>query len=184
MNRICLLLFADLLDSNRVAVFRGEKKKKSGLFDVIRFVGTVSITLTGAVFCFVLAPTLKEHAWNLQNILTHVVVPLVAVVDFLFTGKDTNIDKGSDLFVIVPPILYALYAGLGYILGWEFAPGVNYPYFFLNWGSEAGAFGFSSALPFMGSAWWILVLLVLLLIVGLVYLLLIDLIKKLTDRAK
>ncbi|MCQ2523997.1 MAG: hypothetical protein MJ123_06605 [Lachnospiraceae bacterium] len=56
------------MDSNRVAVFRGEKKKKSVLFDVIRFVGTVSITLTGAVFCFVLAPTLKEHAWNLQNL--------------------------------------------------------------------------------------------------------------------
>ncbi|MBQ1847492.1 MAG: hypothetical protein II135_05755, partial [Clostridia bacterium] len=42
---------------------------------VIKFVATVSITLTGAVFTFVLAPTLGEYAWNVQNVLTHVVVP-------------------------------------------------------------------------------------------------------------
>ena len=54
--------------------------------------------------------------------------------------------------------------------GWEFATGVNYPYFFLNWGSPAGLFGFSDELPFIGTGWWILVILVFLIIVGLVYL--------------
>lgn len=34
------------------------KKKISNLWNVIKFMGTVSITLTGAVFCFVLAPTM------------------------------------------------------------------------------------------------------------------------------
>ena len=53
---------------------------------VIQFVGAVSITLTGVVFAFVLAPTLGSHAWNVQNVLTHVVVPVAAVADFFVTG--------------------------------------------------------------------------------------------------
>ena len=61
----------------------------------------------------------------------------------------------------------------------QFAEGYNYPYFFLNWGSPAGAFGFTDALPYMGCAWWILALFCALLIVGMLYLLLLDGLKKL-----
>ena len=39
-------------------------------------------------------------------------------------------------------------------------------------GSPAGAFGFTSELPFMGCAWWILALLLFLLFVGFAYLML------------
>lgn len=136
---------------------------------VIKLVGTVSITLTGVVFCFVLAPTLGNAAWNLQNLLTHVVVPIVSIVDFFVTGAYAEMKKRYAFFVIIPPLLYALYTGIGYVRGWQFAPGVNYPYFFLNWGSPAGAFGFSSELPFMGTGWWIIALLIFLLLVGLLY---------------
>lgn len=54
---------------------------------IVQFVGTVAITLTGIVFCFVLAPTMGSKAWNFQNILTHVVVPVAAVVDFFVAGQ-------------------------------------------------------------------------------------------------
>nr|MCR5010399.1 Pr6Pr family membrane protein [Clostridia bacterium] len=108
---------------------------------IIKFVGTVAITLTGVVFCFVLAPTMKTAAWNIQNILTHVVVPVASIADFLVTGScvDVDIRKRSVFFVIIPPLLYAIYAGIGYVQGWQFGFGANYPYFFLNWGSPAGA---------------------------------------------
>ncbi len=132
--------------------------------------GTVSITLTGVVFGFVLAPTLGAAAWNIQNTLTHLVVPVVAVIDFFVVAPKANIHKKNVIFVIIPPILYAIYAGIGYVRGWEFAEGINYPYFFLNWGSKAGAFGFTNELPFMGSAWWILALLIFLIAVGYCYL--------------
>ncbi len=137
---------------------------------VVKFVGTVSITLTGVVFCFVLAPTLGRFAWNAQNVLTHVVVPLAAILDFFVTGPYGSISKRDVLFVTLPPLAYAIYAGIGYAAGWEFSQGVRYPYFFLNWGSPAGAFGFTSGLPFMGCAWWILALLLFLLAVGFAYL--------------
>ncbi len=153
-------------------------KAITNLWYVIKFVATISITLTGVVFCFVLAPTMGSAAWNIQNILTHVIVPIASIVDFFVVGINSNIKKINDLWVIVPPILYAIYAGIGYVQNWQFMEGYNYPYFFLNWGSPAGAFGFTNELPFMGCAWWIITLFCFLLILGLVYLFIIDALKK------
>ena len=143
---------------------------------IIKFVGTVSITLTGVVFGFVLAPTLGAYAWNIQNTLTHVVVPVVSVIDFFVIAPQARISKKNVFYVVIPPILYAIYAAIGFVKGWEFADGINYPYFFLNWGSPAGAFGFIKEMPFMGSAWWIIVLLLFLIVVGYCYLALAELI--------
>ena len=36
---------------------------------IVQYVGAVAITLTGVVFCFILAPVLGPRAWNLQNVL-------------------------------------------------------------------------------------------------------------------
>jgi hypothetical protein len=129
-----------------------------------------------------LAPTLGNAAWNLQNILTHVVVPVAAIIDFFVVGVSSNIKKSNTFWVIVPPILYAVYAGIGYVENWQFAEGYNYPYFFLNWGSSAGAFGFTDELPFMGCAWWIISLFVVLLIVGYLYLKIVDILKRFKNR--
>ena len=152
------------------------------VWHIIKLVGTVSITLTGVVFCLVLAPTMAREAWTLGNILTHVIVPLSSIIDFFVVCSVMNIRKINVLWVTVPPILYAIYAGIGYARGWEFLEGYNYPYFFLNWGSEAGAFGFSDSLPFMGPVWWILILLAFLIIVGFVYLLIADAIRRRFNR--
>ena len=130
-------------------------KIKNYVWYVIKLVGTVSITLTGTVFCFVLAPTMGTNAWNAANILTHVIVPIAAIADFFIVAINIKYRRIDILYVIIPPLLYAIYAAIGYVNNWQFAPNTNYPYFFLNWGSEAGAFGFSSSLPFMGVMWWL-----------------------------
>lgn len=154
------------------------RKKVSEVWYVIQFVGAVAITLTGVVFGFVLAPTLGANAWNVQNTLTHVVVPVTAVIDFLIVAYGENIRKKNVIYVIIPPVLYAIYAAIGYVQGWDFALGINYPYFFLNWGSPAGAFGFTKEIPYMGTAWWILALLIFLIIVGCCYLMIINIDRK------
>ena len=135
----------------------------------VKLVGTVSITLTGVVFTVLLAPTLGDATWNVQNTLTHVVVPAAAVADFFVAAPAAGMKQRSVVWVIVPPLLYVVYAGIGYVRGWEFVKGHNYPYFFLNWGGPAGAFGFVKEFPFMGCVWWILVLLVFLIAVGWCY---------------
>ncbi len=160
--------------------FLAQNRPVSKLWYGIKFVGTVSITLTGVVFCFVLAPTLGADAWNIQNTLTHVIVPVLSVVDFFVISPVAKLKKTSTLYVMIPPMLYAIYAAIGYVKNWQFAEGVNYPYFFLNWGSEAGAFGFTNELPIMGTAWWILALMIFLNAVGLGYLALADMIRKRT----
>ncbi len=153
------------------------RKVQNGWF-ILKFVFTVAITLTGLVFCFVLAPTMRAKAWNVQNILTHVAVPAAAVTDLFIAGVCGEYRKRSVFLVTLPPLAYVIYAGIAYIEGWEFLRGVRYPYFFLNWGSPAGAFGFTRELPFMGCAWWILALLLLLLGVGFAYLAILGRIRK------
>lgn len=140
----------------------------------VKFVGTVAITLTGVVYCTMLAPLLGDSAWRLNNVLTHVVVPLAAILDLFVTGAGGSIPRRSVFLVTIPPAAYAIYAGIGYIAGWQFSDGANYPYFFLNWGSPAGAFGFTKELPFMGCVWWILVIFLFLIAIGYIYLLILD----------
>lgn len=136
---------------------------------IVKLVLTVSITLTGMVFCFMLAPVLGAGAFNLPNILTHVVVPVAAVADFFVCRESYDLRMGDALWVIVPPLYYLGFASLGYVLGWQFSEGICYPYFFLNWGSPLGAFGFSGSFPYMGVMWYVLFLLVMLLLCGRLY---------------
>ena len=146
------------------------RRPVGGVWLTVRLAGAVSITLTGVVFAALLAPLLGKAAWSVPNTLTHLVVPICAVADFFVTAAGAEIKKKSVIWVTVPPLLYAVYAGIGYANGWEFAKGQTYPYFFLNWGSPAGAFGFTDGLPYMGCAWWILAILLFLIAVGLGYL--------------
>ena len=143
--------------------------KANYIWFVIKLVFTVSITLTGAVYCFVLAPTANNVAWSIQNVLTHVIVPISAIADFFVVCNVIKYRKKDIIYVIIPPLLYAVYASIGYALNWNFGLGTNYPYFFLNWGSKAGAFGFSNKLPYIGVMWWILLLLGSLIGVGYLY---------------
>lgn len=164
---------------------------------VLKLVFTVAITLTGMVYCFVLAPTGGPETWALKSNLVHVVVPIAAVADFfvsssiwgtmnqtararakssdsesgrfslrkpryLLTGRDT-------WWVILPPLYYLGFASIGYVQNWHFSSSTNYPYFFMNWGSPAGAFGFCKGLPFMGVMWYVFALLIFLILVGRLY---------------
>lgn len=150
-------------------IFVYKKHKDLKPWFIIRFMGVVSITLTGAVFCLFLAPTLGGHVWNTQNIITHIIVPLVAIADFLVTETYCNKLTCASLWGTVLPLAYTVYASIGYINKWEFAAGTIFPYTFLNWGSPAGALGFSKSPPFLGCVWWILILLLFILLIGRVY---------------
>lgn len=158
------ILIALICAAGAAVLLRGRAVGRAWI--VVKLTGTVSITLTGVVFAVMLAPLLGSLAWNLQNTLTHVVVPLAAIADFFVAVPGAEIERKSVIWVLLPPLLYVIYAGIGYVRGWEFIRGQNYPYFFLNWGSPAGAFGFTNKLPYLGCVWWILVLLIFLLAVA------------------
>lgn len=151
------------------------------ILDILRYIFTISITLTGIVFCFVLAPTIPGSFQSAPNVLTHVVVPLAAIAD-LFLWRPKKLLYWQFSLALIPPIYYLIFASIGYVLNWNFGNGNNYPYFFLNWDSPAGAFGFSSEMPyFMGCFWWILLLILFISGVALGF---IALIRKLNGKAK
>ncbi|MBQ3285033.1 MAG: Pr6Pr family membrane protein [Ruminococcus sp.] len=170
------ILIALICAVGAVLLFR--KTDVKNVWFIVKYIGTVAITLTGAVFTFVLAPTLGDFAWQFQNILTHLVVPVAAIADFFVTGIYGDIQKKYVFLVEIPPIAYVIYAAVCYAAGWTFADGNNYPYFFLNWGSPAGACGFIGEFPFMGCVWWILIMGAAILAVGYIYILILNRMKR------
>ena len=153
------------------------KKQIRGWMYSTKLIFTVSITLTGVVYCSMLAPFLGAMAYSLSNTLLHVIVPVASVADFLVYDC-VQYKKWECVTVTIPPFYYLAFAGIGYALNWEFLDGYNYPYFFLDWGSPAGAFGFSSESPYMGVFYYILILLAFVIGVGALYIFLARLIHR------
>ena len=147
---------------------------------IVKYVFTVSITLTGVVFCGVLAPTMPDAFAAPANILTHVAVPVLSIADF-FVGEKGNLEYKEFLYSWIPPLYYLIFAGIGYALNWNFGMGNNYPYFFLNWDSPAGAFGFADGMYFMGTFYWIIALIIFISALALAY---IAIIRKIVKKRK
>ena len=135
---------------------------------VIYQVFTTGILLTGIVFCFILTPafiisgdTISKIEWDTYvypSIIMHVIVPILAGVDILLTLRTDSLKKKDALWAMLFPLVYFTFATICYINNVDFNKGENYPYFFLNYASPAGIFGFSSEAPyFIGSAYWIVI---------------------------
>ena len=144
-----------------------KKQPRSWMYST-KLIFTVSITLTGVVYCSMLAPFMGAQAYTLSNTLLHVIVPVASVADF-FVFDSVPYKKWECVTVTIPPFYYLAFAGVGYALNWEFLDGLNYPYFFLNWGSPAGAFGFASESPYIGVFYYILILLAFVIGIGALY---------------
>ena len=129
----------------------------------LRYIFTVSITVTGIVYCFILAPFAEEgefNPWTLSNVLTHVVAPVLTLVDFFIDEYKLRLTKEHIAFTAIPPLMYFVFSSILNLLGVDFGRGDDYPYFFLNLKSPAGIFGFSDTPPFViGSFYWILLFL-------------------------
>ena len=160
-------------------IFKVEIKK---WMYTVKLIFTVSITLTGVVYCTMLAPLLGDIAYSLSNTLLHVVVPAAAIADF-FVYDIGEYRMWECLLVTVPPFYYLGFAGIGFVRNWDFGyDGQNYPYFFLNWGSPTGAFGFSSEFPYMGVFYYILILLVFVIGIGVLYIWLANLLRRKNEQ--
>ena len=152
------------------------KKKNAELWKarlyLFKYIFTVSITITGLVFCCLLAPFADGNyrPWGFCNLLTHVFTPIFAIAD-LFLDEYPLILGGKQVFFSLVPFLFYFFTAS--ILGFahtDFGRGVTYPYFFLNYTSPAGVFGFSHVYPFyVGSFYWFALLGVLVVGIALLY---------------
>jgi len=145
---------------------------KNSLY-VLKYVFTVSITLTGFIFCAVLAPGAKNdnyNAWTVASIMTHVLVPVLSVIDFLVDEYRIKLTKKHMLCTAIPPFLYLIFASILGFMNVDFGRGDTFPYFFMNYKSPAGIFGMSDVMPYkIGSFYWIVFILFIVLGISALY---------------
>lgn len=171
-SNIWIALTMLLLLINHILELKIKKEFLKKWMYVLKLVFTVSITLTCMVYCFILVPSAPEdfNCWDIGSVLLHAVVPVLAIIDYFVDIKELQFKTKEVFFVILPPLYYLFFSLIGYFLNWNFGEGHNYPYFFLNYNSPAGVFGFSNEAPYyMGSFYWIIILLFLVLGIGFVY---------------
>ena len=158
------------------------KKPLASWMFTAKLIFTVSITLTGFVYVVMLAPFIESGAYTLDRTLLHVVVPIAAAVDFFLVDYPTQSNKLHTLLVTVPPSYYLAFAGIGFALNWDFMDGQNYPYYFLNWGSPAGAFRIVHESPYIGVVYYVLILLGIVVGMGYMYVWLSSVIRKRSSK--
>ena len=130
---------------------------------ILKYVFTVSITVTCLIFCAVLAPGAANdnyNAWTFSSLITHVIVPTLTIADLFVDSYKINIKARHIFYTAIPPFLYMIFSTVLYLCKVDFGRGDPFPYFFLNYGSPAGVFGFSNEMPYMvGSFYWIILIL-------------------------
>lgn len=133
---------------------------------LLKYIFTVSITVTGFVYCAILAPFVDKsyHPWSFPNLLTHAFTPVLGIVDFFVDETPIGLKKRHVFYTTIPPLAYFVFASVLHLLNVDFGRGETFPYFFLNLRSPAGIFGFSDQPPFiMGTFYWTLLFLAMVL---------------------
>ena len=129
--------------------------KRLKTISIFKYIFTVSITITGIIFCSILAPFADYNVWTFASVLTHVIVPLLSVFDFFTNRNLLKIDKKYIRYTIIPPFIYFVFTSILCLLKIDFGRGDPYPYFFMNFYSEVGLFGFIAKWPpQIGSFYW------------------------------
>ena len=144
------VMFADRAKTKRFA---------RGIY-VCKYVFTISIAITGIIFCSLLAPFAEDgyNAWSLNSLLVHVLSPVLSIVDFFVDDFHLEVKTKHVFFTLIPPFCYFAFAVIMGFCGVDFGKGQTYPYFFLDFNNPAKLFGFvnASPTPFLGSFYWIL----------------------------
>lgn len=135
-----------------------------------KYIFTVSITITGIIFCTLLAPFADFDIWTSSSILTHIVVPVLSIIDFFIDDKEIVYKKKHIFLSLIPPLIYFVFAEILCILKVDFGRGDPYPYFFMDFYAEAGLFGYiNSSPPQLGTMYWIIIIMILIISLGYLY---------------
>lgn len=155
---------------------KGERVYKRNWQYIIKYMATISITLTFLIYLTILAPTSAEGFVNayLQNgagsLCLHFVTPVLAILDFILFDYRYQSNRFHAVFAVIPPLVYVGFVVIAANMGLRW--GTMYaPYNFLNFGAPTGWFGFdlslmSSETLGVGVCYMIVVLLIVFLGIG------------------
>lgn len=142
----------------------GGRRIPRGLF-LLKYVLTVSITVTGVVYNLILAPQYGLHygsilrAYSVSVVLLHVVVPVLSLVSFLAFDAG-ELRRAHAWLGPVPLLAYAVFIEIlacaspgGYLFDGLDGPS-RFPYFFLDY-TRSGWFTLSADITRLGVFYWL-----------------------------
>ena len=124
-----------------------------------KFIFTVSITLTFIVFWTLLAPFAymqNYNPWSISSFTTHLLAPALAIIDFFVDEKQTIITKKQVFSGLLPPLFYFVFASVLILFRVDFGRGDLYPYFFMDFFSSAGWFGYIKEPFVLGTGYYLI----------------------------
>jgi len=149
----------------------GKKLVKNYMY-TFKYTFTVSITLTGIIFCGLLAPFARDifDVWSFSSVVTHIIVPILSIVDFIIDDYYITFKKSTILWGLLPPFAYLIIASIPCLLKVDFGLGLFYPYFFMDYYSPAGFFGFVQGTPpVLGTAYWLILITLFVLLLSYIF---------------
>ena len=172
-----------------LVIWENEKgaKKVTLFFEQLRFTAAVLVSITCLIFMCILMPIglieqdpqAGQFVWD--ELVLHAIVPPLVVLDVLIFSNNFTIWK-KDIFIPVGfMVFYLAFAIFCFYLKLSFNvvydPPHNYPYFFMNFQSHSGWFGFDFPLKgditydknAIGSFYWVMFLLGLVLGLSFLY---------------
>lgn len=116
-----------------------EDERRGHLAETIKFIAAVCVALTLVTVVFFLGPVFGyESMFTGPNLWFHLLVPLLAGLEFMFLNRE-QMGKREQRLAVVPMILYGTaYIGNNAINGIGKWPHTNDWYGFLSWGWTAG----------------------------------------------
>lgn len=175
---VAIVMFIFLIKD--VLEYKGKKVKFPNWLYLIKFLSVISISLTGLVYMFILAPFqpggfIAAYTMMLMgSFALHFLVPVLSVVDFIFFDKDYKPKKIHAIYAIIPPLMYVVFIvilGKCFNFRWgAMTTPMMAPYNFLNYGAPTGWFGFDlsqAGWTTLGIGVFYMVILLSLLFVGL-----------------
>lgn len=118
-------------------IFLITKYKNNKHYPKIKGAITMSITVTFLIFHFMLRPTLfnmtgSYSIYSLANLTMHYIVPIMTILDWILFDKKGEYNKTDPLLWLIIPFVYFIIMSVNGALGYTFASGSHYPYFFMD----------------------------------------------------
>lgn len=141
-TNIFVALIQIILSASLIFELFGKELKftNSLTFSRIRILSSFFITITGFVYCFILAPCgiifdgmSFLELFDFRNVLLHIVVPVMAIADYLFFCNKGIISYKQFWLFLIYPFVYSVIIYLRVAFGGKpFFSGSYYPYFFFD----------------------------------------------------
>lgn len=149
----------------------------------LKYVFTVSITLTFLVFAVLLSPFLSaSYLVSPMSITLHILSPVLAILDFFLYDYPLNAKKSTFMLAAIPPLAYFVFAIISSYAGLVFASnGDTVPYFFLDYKK----YGWLQVGPSgIGVVYWVMIIFSLVCLIAVLFLKILNARKKAVAKAE